>query len=383
MVDVARSQIGIATYLAPDGSLNDDSAVDDLNRMLDACLDANEIQIVIDFGNVALVTSRLLDVLLDAQDRLTRVGGSLKAVHANAVVGDVMRITGLENYITLIDGEHEPGRIRSGPREVERGKLGEILVSRGLLSEAQLGEAVASQTSSGRRLGQILTDQGWVSESDLLQVLADQFALPYVRLRTGLYDPETVRGVTAETATRLRVAPLFKVRGAVYLATSDPQSIPSFDVVEQQTSARVKPVLACADEIIETIKSSHGGDHDLSEYIGKLDFEGEVELLEQGGPDDYTAIDEMASGSPVINLINGLIQRAVGDGASDIHIEPSRGFCRVRFRIDGMLYEVMKPPAEVHPALVSRLKVMGQPGYLRETPAPGRTHAGHDSRAQY
>ena len=127
MVEVARSQIGIATYLAPDGSLADDSAVANLETMLESCIEANEIQVVIDFGNVSLVSSRLLDVLLEAQDRLTRMGGSLKIVHANSVVSDVMRITRLENYITLIDSELKTDEAR-GSRPVERGRLGEILL---------------------------------------------------------------------------------------------------------------------------------------------------------------------------------------------------------------------------------------------------------------
>ena len=372
MAEVARSQIGISTYLAPDGSLADDSSVTSLETMLESCIEANEIQVVIDFANVSLVSSRLLDVLLEAQDRLTRLGGSLKIFHANAVVSDVMRITRLETYITLVDGEREMGETR-GPRPVERGRLGEILVAQGHLTEDQLGMAVEKQRSSGMRLGQILIADGIVSEADLLQVLAAQFALPFVRLRTGLYDPETIRLLGLKTASRLKVAPLFKVRDVIYLATADPQSIPSFDAVESQTGAKVKPVLTCEGDIIETIKAAFDHNQDLSEFIGALDTEGDVELLEQTVPDDYTVIDEMATGSPVINLINGLIQRAVGDGASDIHLDPFRGFCRVRFRIDGMLYEVMKPPADIHPSLVSRLKVMANLDIAeRRLPQDGR-----------
>ena len=236
MAEVARTQIGIATYLAPDGSLVDDSAVTNLETMLESCIEANEIQVVIDFSNVSLVNSRLLDALLEMQERLTRMGGSLKIVRANAVVSDVMRITRLENYITLIDSDRETDEA-SGPRPVERGRLGEILVARDLLTEDQLSAAVERQRSSGARLGQILIDDGVVSEANLLQVLAEQFALPYVRLRTGLYDPETIRTLGMETASRLKVAPLFKVRDVVYLATADPQSIPSFDAVESQTGA--------------------------------------------------------------------------------------------------------------------------------------------------
>ncbi len=359
MAEVARSRIGVATYLTPSGSLTDRSSVEEIGSMLEACLEASEIQLVIDFADVSLINSALLEVLLDAQDRLTRVGGSLKIAHANAAISDVMLLTGLDAYITLIDGasatEQPHGR---GPRALGREKLGDLLVSRGLVSADKVIRAVDLQRSSGKQLGQILVDEEIISEPELLGVLAEQFSMPYVRVRTGVFDPQVVRLIDAETLTRLKVVPLFRVRGVIFLATSHPQLLPSFDAVKELTGCKVKAVLAGSREITETIKEAHCEDHNLSEYIGELDSEAEVEVIEHETPDSYTAIDEMASGSPVINLINGLIQRAVRDGASDIHIEPSRTRCRIRFRVDGVLYEVMKPPIDVHPALVSRLKVM-------------------------
>ena len=382
MAEVARSKIGVATYLAPPGPLRETDAIDVIAETLASCIQANEIQIVLDLSNVSLIGSRFLEVIGDVQDQLTRVGGSLKVVHASDVVTDVFMLTELDNFITLLDGDASPTAHRHRrPKIVERSRLGDVLIARGLASEEEIRTAIDAQSSSGKRLGQLLVENRVVGESDLLQVLADQFALPYVKLRTGLYDVDTVRLLAADAAARLGVVPLFKLRDQLFLATADPQSIPSFDSIEQQLGVKVKPVLACSDEILQTIKDSNAEDHNLSAYIGELGSDSEFELIEQTGVEDYTVIDEMATGSPVINLLNGLIQRAVRDGASDVHIEPSRSHSRIRFRIDGMLYEVMRPPQEVHPALVSRLKVMANLDIAeRRLPQDGRIQVSTQGR---
>jgi type IV pilus assembly protein PilB len=375
MAEVARSRIGVATYLAPGGSLNDTEAVGQLRGLLEECRAAHELHVVLDFGQVALLNSAALELLLDTQDQLTRLGGELKVVNANGAATDAMRVTGVSTYVTLVDEptDGESSVIPTGPRQVPRGKLGELLQASGLVSEEAVSRAIEEQAKTGGRLGQVLMDQGALVEADLLKVLSEQFAVAFVRLRSGVFDPETVRLISKETAMRLGVTPLFRVRNTLYLATPDPQSIPSFDTVAELTGTKVTPVLACKVEILETLKEAYDDDSSLSEYIGTLDLESELEIVEHQTPDDYTTIDEIAAGSPVINLINGLIQRAVRDGASDIHIEPSRTQSRIRFRIDGVLYQVMSPPLEVHPALVSRLKVMANLDIAeRRLPQDGR-----------
>jgi type IV pilus assembly protein PilB len=192
-----------------------------------------------------------------------------------------------------------------------------------------------------------------------------------VWLRSGVYDAMVACLIEEEIARRLKVMPLFRVCGILYLATSDPQSVPVIDSVEDLTGLKVKPVLACTGEILNAIAEAHAERNDLSEYLG--DLGNDLEVVESGAVDDQDVIDEMAGGSPVINLINGIIQRAVRDGASDIHIEVSRTQCRVRLRVDGALYTIMTPPTEVHPALVSRLKVMANLDIAeRRLPQDGR-----------
>jgi type IV pilus assembly protein PilB len=201
-----------------------------------------------------------------------------------------------------------------------------------------------------------------------------------VRLRAGLYDTVVVHLLDKESATRMRVLPLFKVRGVLSLATSDPQSIPINDEVEERTGCEVRPVLARREDILATINEAYSG----NEYADTIldDVDDDFQVVENLVPDDYSVIDEMAEGSPVINLVNSVIQRAVRDGVSDIHIEPSRSKSRIRFRIDGVLYEVTAPRAELHPAIVSRLKVMANLDIAeRRMPQDGRVQVHTQGRA--
>jgi type IV pilus assembly protein PilB len=252
-----------------------------------------------------------------------------------------------------------------------RKKLGEILLAQNIVTEEQITEAIALQAQTGKRMGKILVEKGWLTEHDMLKVLSHQFSLPHVLLRPGLYDPAAVSLISKDTARRLEILPLFKVRGFLSIATHTPQAIPKFDEIEERTGLRVKPVLAQQQDILKSIEEAYAGTGIVTDYVDDLgeDFE----LVDRQLTEDYTTIDELAEGSPVVNLVNAMIQRAVRDGASDIHIEPSSAKCRIRFRIDGVLYEVMAPKIELHAAIVSRLKVIaGLDIAERRLPQDGR-----------
>ncbi len=379
MAEVARSRLGVVTYLAPERSLDNAESIEGLDAAIHACVADNERNLVVDLSNVSLLTSAAIDGMLDAQERLARVGGALKLANASAVVTDALRVTNALIRLSLVDGPPEDDA-PTGPALVPKGRLGDVLVAAGLVTEADVEKAMVLQKQRGGRLGALLVESEALAEADLLQVLGRQFGIPFVKLRTGVFDPEVARRVSADLCARLGVLPVHLVRGTAYVATSDPQALPSLDTVADALGVPAKPVLACADAIRASLAEAHGDDHDLSELIGRLDGGGELEIVEARS-EDYTVIDEMASGSPVINLVNGLIQRAVKDGASDIHIEPGRSSSRVRFRIDGVLYPVMKPPADVHPAIVSRLKVMANLDIAeRRLPQDGRVQVSTQGR---
>ncbi len=356
MAEVLRSRIGVTTHLLPDGPLTEETRLTALHAAVEECLGQHEFELVLDLSSVPLANGAALELLLDTQERLARSGGSIALANPNAVLRDVFRFTGLDARIAVHerDGAGEVGALGPGPGRSDR-RIGEILLERGLVDEETIEKALALQRETGRRMAELLVEKGWLAERDLLLALSEQLGVPFVTLRAGVYDPAAVTMIDREVALRLRVAPLFQVHGVVFLATPDPQSVPAMDAVQDLTGCKVRPVLACAEQIRAATEEAHSGKEDLAEYVG--DLESDLELVESQHEDE-ALIDQLAAGSPVINLVNGVIQRAVRDGASDVHIEPSRTRTRIRLRVDGLLYTIMTPPIEVHSALVSRLKVM-------------------------
>ena len=166
----------------------------------------------------------------------------------------------------------------------------------------------------------------------------------------------------------------------LYLATAKPQDMPTLEEVAECLQCVVRPVLARREDIVKLLNESVGLDDMQFDMIGDVDED--FAVIENLQIDDYTAIDEVAAGSPVVNLVNSIIQRAVHDGASDIHLEPFRTHSRIRFRIDGLLYEFTAPRAELHPALVSRLKVMANLDIAeRRLPQDGRIQVNTQGRS--
>ncbi len=380
VAEVSRSRVGVATYLAPDGALDEEERVDALAGAIDSCVTSGELEVVVDLTAAATVGSRGLEVLLDAQAALARPGGELRIAGANASVREVLRITGADRQIGLIEPDGAEASAEPAPaRPDARRRIGEILRDRGALSEETIEEALRLQKATGRRLVEIVLEKGWAPEGEVLAALAEQLGVPCVSLRAGLYDPVSARLIDAPVARRHQVVPLFHVHGVLYLATPDPQAVPTIDAIEDLTGHKVKPVIASTDQILATIAEAHSQHSNLAEYLG--DFDSDLQLVEDLSEQGLDAIDQLAEGSPVINLINGIIQRAVRDRASDIHIERSRARCRVRLRVDGVLYTIMSPPIEIHPALISRLKVMANLDIAeRRLPQDGRLQVATSGR---
>ena len=370
-----RIRLGAITQIRLHDSLTGVEAIDGLTDEIDRCVNEGETKLVIDMSAVRHVASDGLTLLIETQDRLLRHGGWLRVGKLNPVLDDVFRITGVADHVGIMDAPGTPAR----PDPVS-GRLGDILVTRGLITEAQLADAIKQQKRLGKRLGEIITDKGWASEHDVLDALGRQLSIPYVRLRPGTLDPALAGLIDDSISRRLKVLPLFRIRGELVLAMANPQAIPSLEEVEDRTGLRVRPVLARAQDILGFV----GEKGSLVEYATELGDEvgDDFELVEGGLPDDYSAIDEIAGASPVINLVNSIIQRAVRDGASDIHIEPFRSHARIRFRIDGLLYEHSAPRVELHPAIVSRLKVMANLDISeRRLPQDGRIQVMTQGRA--
>ncbi|MCX5806833.1 MAG: ATPase, T2SS/T4P/T4SS family [Proteobacteria bacterium] len=238
-----------------------------------------------------------------------------------------------------------------------RKKLGEILVRRGTITPEQMNEYLRMQKEVKKPLGELLVEQGVITSQELTGFLGEQLGIPHVWLRKGLVDPRIVHIVPKEKASQFQVVPMFRVRNILTLATADPHAIFVFDEIAKITGLKVQPVLCRSDDILEAIRECYNEEVSIDEVMTSID-EAAIEVVRSSPERAVSEIAEMAEGSPVIKLTNMIIMKAIRDGASDIHIEPQVDQFRVRIRIDGLLYELMSPKQEMHPAIVSRLKVM-------------------------
>jgi type IV pilus assembly protein PilB len=366
---IARSQAGAATYLTPSGPLADE-AVQAFSEAVAACVAAGKTTVVVDLHRVTLLGGRAIEAILEANGRLTGQGGKLQFAQPSPLVRDIL----IANRIIDAAMQHAPHAVYAfGARAVleQRKKLGEILVEMGLLTDEQLAKALRSQSPGSKRLGDWLIANLRFSEGDLLKALSRQTGIPCIALRPGLYEAAAAALLPKEVARRLRVLPMFKVHDTLTLATADPLAIPVLDEVKDITGCKLRLVLAPLEDISKCQFDAYSRGNDLTPQLAE-NLPTDLELVEAPST-DLSVIDEMAAASPVINLVNGLIQRAVRDGASDVHIEPLRTRSLVRFRIDGVLYEVLTVRLDVHPAIVSRLKVMANLDIAeRRMPQDGR-----------
>jgi type IV pilus assembly protein PilB len=255
-------------------------------------------------------------------------------------------------------------------------KLGKMLVQQGHLGDEQLQKALARQKTSGKKLGEFLVDEKLVDESAVLDVLSQQLGLPSVKLRPGLVDPLVVDHIDKDLAQRHLIVPMFKVEDTLTVAMAEPQALLVVDDLERTTGLRVRPVIALGSNVSEYINKYYAQDVKIDNFVASLE-DANVEVVEREAIDEGDVIDlsQMTDGSPVVNLVNLSIMQAVKEGASDIHIEPDKSCVRIRYRIDGVLNDLMTPPKEWHAAIVSRVKVIGRMDIAeKRVPQEGRIH---------
>jgi len=254
-------------------------------------------------------------------------------------------------------------------------KLGQQLVHSGHLSEEQLEATLARQKTTHKKLGELLVEDRLVEESVILNCLSEALGLPSVRLRPGLIDPLIVDVIDKELAEKNKILPMFKVEDTLTVAMAEPQALLVVDDLERTTGLHIQPVIALENNIQEFIQKYFSHNVQMDSFVSALK-EADIEIQET--PDDDTSIidlTEVTEGSPVVNLVNVSILQAVKEGASDIHIEPDKTCVRIRYRIDGILHDLMLPPKEWHAAIISRVKVIGRMDIAeKRIPQEGRIH---------
>ena len=253
-------------------------------------------------------------------------------------------------------------------------RLGELFVREGLITQDQLREGLREARQSGTRIGFALVKLGFVEEDDLTRALAKQFRVPAVDLDKVKVEERILRLVPEEVAMKHRVLPLRKVGRTLTVAMSNPTDMGAIDNLKFITRYEIEPVIVGEYTLQKHLEEYYGlGDAKVQAMLGDL-MEVDVEVLEEHEEDvSVAALEAEVDKAPVVKFINGLLTDAVLKGASDIHIEPYEREVRIRYRIDGSLQEVMKPPMKMKAALTSRIKILADLNIAeRRIPQDGR-----------
>ena len=250
-------------------------------------------------------------------------------------------------------------------------RIGDLLVREDLISQDQLEQALIEQKSSGARLGYVLVKMGFVLEIEITKMLARQFHVPAVDLSRFEVDEKIIKLVPAEVALKHSVLPLKRDGRSLTVAMAEPGNMQIVDDLKFITRCDIVPVIAGEFTLRTAIEKYYEqADAQLESLLAGMGDD-DLEIVEEEEEEDASAT--LADDAPVVKLINGLLADAVRRGASDIHIEPFETELRVRYRIDGALIEVMKPPIKLKAALTSRVKIMSNLNIAeRRVPQDGR-----------
>ncbi len=256
-------------------------------------------------------------------------------------------------------------------------QLGQLLLARGVVSQEQIDRALAEQQEKGHRklLGELLVEMGHCTENQIAAALAEAYGVPYAQVSPKLCDPKAVELLPREFLEAHIVLPLFKVHDVLTVAVNEPTNVFLIDEIERISGCRVRVVCSTAKDIRATLQS----------YLPAANVFVIDDIIDEEGLEEFTLIEsitqdisnleEVAGQSPVVKLVNYLLYNAVRENASDIHIECDEKRLRVRYRVDGKPYEKMRPPHQMHAAVVSRIKIMAELDIAqRRLPQDGGIH---------
>src|SRR6185369_2688748 len=271
-------------------------------------------------------------------------------------------------------------------------RIGELLLKEKLITAEQLQQALSQQKSNGGKLGYNLVKMGFVKDEQITSLLSKQYGVPAISLAQFKIDPTIVKLVPTETARKYQMIPLSRSGSTLTIAMTDPTNVFAMDDIKFMTGYTVEPVVASEVAITDAIEKYYpsgkpgaggaapgkGGKpgapgapsgstlemairglEELQASLGGGDADG-VEVLEEMQEISAEALARQGEDAPVVRLVNVVLMSAIQKGASDIHIEPYEKELRVRYRIDGILYNIMAPPMKFRDAIVSRVKIMSK-----------------------
>jgi general secretion pathway protein E len=243
-------------------------------------------------------------------------------------------------------------------------RLGEMLIARRLIEPEDLERALELQKERGDKLGKILVDMGFIAARDVLAALSEQLALPLVTLESPPPAAHELEGLSARFMRQSRFFPMAVQDSALTLAMADPLDFETIAAVRAFTGLKIETALASEQDVLDAIDKHYG-------ESAKQSFDAELGAAQAN--EDLEHLRDMASEAPVIRLVNAMIGQAIEQRASDIHIEPFEKEFRVRFRVDGVLFNQEAPPRELKSAIISRLKLMAKLNIAeRRLPQDGR-----------
>ena len=253
-------------------------------------------------------------------------------------------------------------------------RIGDLLLREGLVTQDQLTKALAEQRHNGTRVGYNLVKLGFVKETDLTRMLARQHKMPAVDLTKFQVDPRVAKLIPGELALKHSVLPLKRDGRTLTVAMSDPASMSVLDDIKFITRLDIFPVIAGEFTLRNAIEKFYeSGEAQMENLLSTIADNDDIEILESEAEDPANAGAALVDEAPVVKLINAIMTDALKKGASDIHFECFEKELRVRYRIDGALQEIMKPPIKMRPALISRFKIMASLNIAeRRVPQDGR-----------
>lgn len=255
---------------------------------------------------------------------------------------------------------------------IKRKSLGESLVEQKLISEDDLKKALSESQKTGEILRRSLVKLGMVSEEDIIAFYEEQLGIPHVDLGNYLIDAKTILFLPEALAKRYQAVPLFKSGDTLTVAMADPLNVIALDELHLKTNFNIEPVVANEVDVKKAINQYYGVGGSIEEIIKSIDM-GAVAISEKEEEVSLEQLHTIAEEAPIIKLVNLIIMQALGDGASDIHVEPEHDALRVRIRVDGIMRDVTPIPRHLQAAVLSRLKIMSDMNIaVKRMPQDGR-----------
>jgi len=252
-------------------------------------------------------------------------------------------------------------------------KIGELLLQEGLIDLEQLNKALEEQQHTGERIGTVLIKLGFITEEVLVEFIARQFNLPQVNIAKLTVSRDTIGLIPPDIAQRYQAVPFGLIGNTLNVAMADPGNLFVIDDMRFLTRRNIQVHVASEFSIKSTLSRFYASDEDFEDVLGMLKDEVDVDLVDTTEEMDLSFLEDAAEQAPVVKLVNLILMDAIRKQASDIHIEPYEKVMRVRLRIDGVLYEIMRPPLALKNAVISRLKIMSRLDIAeRRMPQDGR-----------